>query len=203
MKTQKTKYKATPEAIHKPDESSEFTDKRKKNQRKRATKDRIMIIIVILLLLLLLFFGYFLVKKYNDKPSLDIDSGAVIGTVEPGTPHEEIVDMLNQTVTDSLMNIAIRTAITFADGESEGVFNIANADTNKYPQIVEIVDDASGRSIYKSGIIPVGHKIETAKLSYDLKPGTYNCTATFSAIDMETGGTIGKVKAEIIVYVIN
>ena len=68
---------------------------------------------------------------------------------------------------------------------------IVNEGVNNYPQVVEITRNDTGDSIYKSGAIPVGSKIEKAKLSVDLEPGTYECTALFYNVDPNTGNYLG------------
>ena len=45
--------------------------------------------------------------------------------------------------------------------------------------------------MYKAGAIPVGSKIETAKLSVELDAGTYECTAMFYNVDPNTGNYLG------------
>lgn len=68
---------------------------------------------------------------------------------------------------------------------------IVNESINRYPQVVEITRNDTNEVVYKSGAIPVGSKIETAKLSVDLDVGTYECTAMFYNVDPNTGNYLG------------
>jgi hypothetical protein len=73
-----------------------------------------------------------------------------------------------------MINISMNTSPIFADGTSEGNLMIVNESVNNYPQIVEITRNDTGETVYKSGGIPVGSKIESAKLAVDLPAGQYS-----------------------------
>ena len=96
----------------------------------------------------------------------------------------------------------MNTSPVFADGTSKGSLMIVNEEVNNYPQVVEISRDDTGELIYKSGAIPVGSKIESAKLSVDLDPGTYKCTALFYNVDPDTGDYLGCAGAVVTVTVL-
>ena len=90
-----------------------------------------------------------------------------------------------------MINISMNTSPNFANGTSAGNLMIVNESINRYPQVVEITRNDTNEVIYKSGAIPVGSKIETAKLSVDLDAGTYECTAMFYNVDPNTGSYLG------------
>ena len=108
---------------------------------------------------------------------------------------------LNEKVEEGMINISMNTSPIFADGTSEGNLMIVNESVNNYPQIVEIVRNDTGETIYKSGGIPVGSKIETAKLSVDLPAGQYECTAMFHNVDPDTGNSLGCAGAIIVITI--
>ena len=101
-----------------------------------------------------------------------------------------------------MINISMNTTPTFSDGTSAGNIMIVNEGVNNYPQVVEIVRNDNNETIYKSGAIPVGSKIETAKLAVDLPAGTYDCTALFYNVNPETGEYLGCAGAVITVTVL-
>lgn len=102
-----------------------------------------------------------------------------------------------------MINISMNTSPTFSDGTSEGNLMIVNEGVNRYPQVVEITRNDTGETIYKSGAIPVGSKIEKASLSADLDAGTYECTALFYNVDPDTGDYLGCAGAIITVTVLD
>ena len=77
-------------------------------------------------------------------------------------------------------------------GVEEGYINISMNTRND-----------SGDVIYESGGIPVGSKIEKAKLLKNLPAGTYECTAMFHNVNPETGESLGCAGAIINITVKN
>ena len=123
-------------------------------------------------------------------PGIVYDDGAVEGGWNEADT-EKIIASLNEKVEEGMINISMNTSPTFKDGTSEGNLMIVNEGINRYPQMVEITRDDTGETIYKSGAIPVGSKIESDTLDVELDAGTYECTAMFHNLDPETGVSLG------------
>lgn len=153
-----------------------------------------------IVILVLVFFGaaLFMFKSCSGDKAVDTtpnggvvyDSGAVAGGWDEADV-DKIVEGLNEKVEDGMINISMNTSPNFANGTSTGNLMIVNEAVNRYPQVVEISRNDTNEVIYKSGAIPVGSKIENAKLSADLPAGTYECTAMFYNVDAETGAYLG------------
>ena len=139
----------------------------------------------------------------NDPQNTGIvyDSGAVEGGWDEADV-DKIIEGLNEKVEEGMINISMNTSPNFANGTSAGNLMIVNEAVNRYPQVVEITRNDTNEVIYKSGAIPVGSKIENAKLSADLDAGTYECTAMFYNVDAETGAYLGCAGAIIKVTVL-
>ena len=90
-----------------------------------------------------------------------------------------------------MINISMNTSPSFENGSAAGNLMIVNEGINRYPQVVEIIRNDTNEQIYKSGAIPVGSKIESAKLNTVLSAGTYECTALFYNVDSNTGSYLG------------
>lgn len=116
---------------------------------------------------------------------------------------EEVREELNRKVEEGMINISMNTAPVFPDGGSEGSLLIVNSERNNYPQVVYIVRKDTGEEIYRSGAIPVGSKIERAKLAVPLPAGSYECVAYFNNVDPATGAVLGTAGAEIVITVQN
>lgn len=155
----------------------------------------VVIVIVILLLL------RSCVAPADDHGGIEFDPSATEGGWDEADT-DEIIAGLNEKVEEGMINISMNTSPVFADGTSEGSLMIVNEEVNNYPQVVEISRDDTGELIYKSGAIPVGSKIESAKLSVDLDPGTYKCTALFYNVDPDTGDYLGCAGAVVTVIVL-
>ena len=90
----------------------------------------------------------------------------------------------------------------FRSDISLGNLMIVNETINRHPQKVEIIRNDTGEVIYTSGAIPVGSKIEAAKLDVELEAGVYECTALFHNLD-DTGNIIGSAGAIITITIKN
>lgn len=174
----------------------------------REKDNRIYKIAGLVILVLLLLAALFLFRSCSaDHPDEDgpgdliYDDNAVNGDWEEADP-EKIIASLNEKVEEGMINISMNTAPVFADGTAKGNLMIVNEEINNYPQVVEITRNDTGETIYKSGGIPVGSKIETAKLDVDLPAGTYPCTAMFHNVTPDTGTSLGCAGASITVTVL-
>ncbi len=130
------------------------------------------------------------------------DPGAVIGGTDQAD-MDETISRLNQKVEEGMINISMNTSPYFEYGYSEGNLMIVNETINRYPQVVEIIRNDTKETIYKSGAIPVGSKIEYAKLDTVLNKGAYECTALFYNVDPNTGAYLGCAGAIILLTVLN
>ena len=137
----------------------------------------------------------------NPNPGIVYDEGAVEGGWNEADT-DKIIASLNAKVEEGMINISMNTSPNFRDGTAEGNLMIVNEEVNRYPQVVEITHNDTGEMIYKSGAIPVGSKIEHAKLSVDLPAGTYECTAMFYNVDPNTGNYLGCAGAIISITVL-
>ena len=141
-------------------------------------------------------------EEARAKAGIVYDSSAIEGGWDNLSP-EEIEAALNNKVAEGMINISANTAPIFEDGASEGNLMLVNESINNYPQMVQIIRNDTGEQIYQSNAIPVGSKIEHAKLDVILPAGTYECTAYFSNLDPETGDMIGTAGAIINITIKN
>ena len=146
----------------------------------------------------------------TDKPA-DVDDDTSAGlvfdeaAVEGGwesLSQEEVEAKLNEQLEEGMINISMNTSPWFEDDTSLGNLMIVNETINRHPQKVEIVRNDTGEVIYTSGAIPVGSKIEAAKLDVELEAGSYECTALFHNLD-DTGNIIGSAGAIITITIKN
>ena len=178
---------------------------------KRDAKSRTLVILAVVGLAAALTVGIFtavrLIRKpaqTKDDPKTGIvyDDAAVEGGWDNLSP-EEIAEKLNEKVAEGMINISMNTAPYFENGTAEGNVMIVNEAINNYPQEVQIVCNDTGEQIYQSKAIPVGSKIERAKLDVVLPAGTYECTAYFHNLDPVSGEIIGTAGAIITITIKN
>lgn len=178
----------------------------KENISEKKTKKRTVIavlgvlLILAVILLLLRSCGGGKLPQSTDDPGIVYDPSATEGGWNEAD-LDKIVDGLNQKVEEGMINISMNTSPSFENGTAEGNLMIVNESVNRYPQVVEITRNDTGDRIYKSGAIPVGSKIERAKLDVALTAGTYECTALFYNVDPDTGSYLGCAGAIITITV--
>ena len=171
--------------------------KKSETYKKIGIGAAVVVVLAIIILLLLRSCG----GPVDEPGGIEFDPSATAGGWDEAD-LDAIRDSLNEKVEEGMINISMNTSPVFADGTSKGSLMIVNAEVNNYPQVVEISRDDTGELIYKSGAIPVGSKIESAKLSVDLDPGTYKCTALFYNVDPDTGDYLGCAGAVVTVTVL-
>ena len=178
---------------------------------KRDAKSRTLVILAVVGLVAALTVGIFTAVRMLHKPTTSkddprtgivYDDAAIEGGWDNLSP-EEIAEKLNEKVAEGMINISMNTAPYFEDGTSEGNVMIVNESINNYPQKVQIVRNDTGEQIYQSKAIPVGSKIERAKLDVVLPAGTYECTAYFHNLDPVSSEIIGTAGAIITITVKN
>ena len=170
----------------------------------KQAKGNIRVVLAVVFLVCAIGAGIFLITRLVSKPltkeearaqaGIVYDSSAVEGGWANLSP-EEIAEKLNEKVAEGMINISMNTAPYFEDGTSEGNVMIVNEAINNYPQKVQVVRNDTGEQIYQSNAIPVGSKIERAKLDVALPAGTYECTAYFHNLDPVSGEIIGTAGA--------
>lgn len=181
------------------------TEKPKDEKKEKLLKVLKVAVLILFVLIVLLF----LFKSCSiDNDNTDQSTGLVYdpNVVDGGWDDadiDRIVASLNGKVEEGMINISMNTSPVFEDGASEGNLMIVNESINIYPQVVEITRNDTGETIYKSGGIPVGSKIERAKLSKDLPAGHYTCTAMFHNMDPDTGKSLGAAGAIVEITVLN
>ena len=170
---------------------------------KRDAKSRTLVILAVVGLVAALTVGIFTAVRMIRKPAqskddprtgIVYDDSAIEGGWDNLSP-EEIAEKLNEKVAEGMINISMNTAPYFEDGKAEGNVMIVNESINNYPQKVQIVRNDTGEQIYQSNAIPVGSKIERAKLDVALPASTYECTAYFHNLDPVSGEIIGTAGA--------
>ena len=178
----------------------------------KQAKGNIRVVLAVAFLVCAIGAGIFLITRLVSKPltkedargqtGIVYDSSAVEGGWDNLSP-EEIVEKLNEKVAEGMINISMNTAPYFENGASEGNVMIVNESINNYPQQVEFIRNDTQEIIYQSKAIPIGSKIERAKLDVELPAGTYECTAMFHNLDPETGDIIGTAGAIITITIKN
>jgi len=183
-----------------------MTDNEGRNRRGNRNRNALIVIAVLLAVAVIVF----LLRGCGEEKQTEqnvhgrgivYDPGAVAGGWDEAD-LDAVVEGLNEKVREGMINISMNTSPYFRNGSEAGNLMIVNEGANRYPQVVEIVRNDTGELIYRSGAIPVGSKIESAKLDTVLGAGTYECTALFYNVDPATGSYLGCAGAVIQITVL-
>ncbi len=167
------------------------------NKKKRGAGFYIGIVIAAIAIILALIFALFMFMNSTQETN----RGGSMGQLE-GKTTEEIQAELNKVVDEGMFNISIASLVEFEDGTSEGEIKIENSPANHYLMQVDVVLE-DGTTVYESPILEPNYHIQTAKLTKDLDPGTYQATAMFHALDPDTEKEVGQAAAQVILQVAN
>ena len=118
-----------------------------------------------------------------------------------GKSQEEIRAELDRVVDEGMFNISIAAAVMMDSGSAPAELRIENVPGNPYLMQVVITRDDTGEQIYQTDMIEPNHHIQRDALDVDLDAGSYECTATFFACDMETEEVVGQAAAKMLVVV--
>lgn len=83
----------------------------------------------------------------------------------------------------------------FESGGAQGEVFITNPIKNPYKMQVSVMLDEEEREVYRTDILIPGDRIRYAVLMEPLPQGTYDATAYFTILDLETEESVGKVAA--------
>ncbi len=170
---------------------------KKQKKQKKPASFWVAIILAIVAVIVAALFAF----QSCDFESTFRDPNQSLGQLE-GKTTEEIQAELDRQVEEGMFNISIASTVEFADGQSEGELKIENVPGNRYLMQVTITDDATGQVLYTSGVIDPNYHVQKAKLDVDLDPGTYDCTALFTALDPDTNEEVGQAAAKMTINVL-
>lgn len=175
--------------------------------REEEKKRKKKILLIILAFFVLAGVIYAILNRGGQEGSDNIFDTTIDSNAEKGgiamRSDEEIQEDLKRKLEESMMNISMNLSPVFHDGKSQGNLNIVNEEINNFMQVIEIYLKDTDELIYTSGGIPVGNKIEKAKLDVNLHKGVYDCVAYFNAVNAETGEFVGKAGAELKITIRN
>lgn len=174
-------------------------------EKKKKGKKKYLLLLLLLLLLLIpmiwLFKGFIGGEVPISIPGINWDQNQGVGDLT-GKSKDEIKAALNAKVAEGMINVSMNTNPIFETGTSKGTLMITNSVSNNHPQLVEIYTEDDNTLVY-SGAVDIGNKIEQSTLLVDLPKGEYNCLAYFSALNPETGESLGRTGAKIKITVLN
>jgi hypothetical protein len=173
-----------------------FTLDKEKNNNKRLWI--ILIIVVILLIAVIAVLAVVLFNKNSDNGNsgnsnqniAEESSGATSGVIGYETSAvatdqetlQELYDRMVEQAKEGTMALEMQTEAHSSNGKDFTCY-IANAYNNRYDMFVVIYDDETQQELYRSGLIPLGSRIESFISNIKLEPGTHVGTIVYNQVE--------------------
>lgn len=160
-------------------------------RRKRKTESRIFALFIAVSLLCIslivmtaasFYIKYSREELFSGIEGIDSSAKSAGGFFSP---------LLGQNPEDTF-SYEIKEKIVFDDADSAGEILLKNPDKNRYLMQMTLI--VNGKSVLKTGYIPPGNMIETARLERELKKGKYQAVALIEAVSPENGSVVGQLK---------
>ena len=125
------------------------------------------------------------------------------GNVKIGTLNDPVgrQSELNGIVDEGMLTFAINTTPCMQDGNSPVNLMVENPPNNGNRFTVTIIREDTGEEIYRSGYLDPEQYIDETELDVVLPKGEYLCSAYFDAYRVADNSYIGRVAAQITLYV--
>jgi hypothetical protein len=136
--------------------------------------------------------------EVHDDGTVDVagNDTFVILDAEDAAEAEEI----QKQAAEGRMNLDFKNVITIENGKN-GICDISNPETNNYDMYVSIWLNDTQEEIYRSGLIPLGAKIEQLELNRLLEPGEYTGIMVYN--QLENNKIVSQVNVEVTLKVLS
>lgn len=95
---------------------------------------------------------------------------------------QDAVNRLIEKAKEGQMSLEMQTVASSEDGRNF-TCHLANSVKNNYDMFMVIYLDATQQEIYRTGLIPIGARIEEFTLEEVLEPGTYEATIVYNQVE--------------------
>lgn len=161
----------------------------------RAVKALLATVIILLLAAVIALLILIIIKKdpgqtnpsanpVSDGRTLTYDSTVVLD--DPET-LQKLVDEMVRKAEEGTMTLEMQVDAVSDDGITFTCY-LANALENNYDMFMTLYLDETQEEIYRTGLIPLGGRIESFTLERALEKGSHSCTLVFNQVetDMQT-----------------
>lgn len=181
------------------------------SENKKQSSNKLLIIIIILLVVVICVGGvvaFLLISKSSEKDTelIEVHDDGTVDIAGNDTyvilDAEDAVDMdeLQKKADKGRMNLNFKNVITVENGKN-GTCDISNPETNNYDMYVSVWLNDTQEEIYRSGLIPLGAKIEQLELNRTLEPGEYTGIMVYN--QLENDKIVSQVNVEVTLKVLS
>lgn len=141
----------------------------------------------------------YLLTQNNSTVSneFEYENNATVGLM-PGVDRDALLAEMQNNVDESAIAFSLNSSPVLENAQINILFE--NPVGNNKDIVLEIFENATQNSLYKSKAIKEGNYIEKAKLNTALGKGEHPVTVYITAYDVETHEIIGQAAAEITIH---
>lgn len=156
---------------------------------KKKNSNMVQKILILVLSILVIVGAVFIILKIQktDKPA-EVNNNSNLKGYEanvilddPKTLQDAYDEMVKQAE-EGQMALEMQTTATSKDGKNFQCY-LANAKENKYDMYMVLYLDSTQKEIYRTGLIPIGGRIESFELDEKLEPGKYTATISYNQVE--------------------
>lgn len=156
------------------------------------SKEKRLILILSFMLLIILGVGISILLHRNQQEEsaspLSGNQYDVNVVVDDPVTLQQRVDEMVAKAAQGQMTLEMEVSASSQDGKNFTCY-LSNALENSYDMYMIITLDETQEELCRTGLIPLGGRIEKFETNKVLKPGTYTCTLTYVQVE-EDGETI-------------
>jgi hypothetical protein len=155
-------------------------------EKEKGNKKSVILIIVIIILLAVIGVLAWMVlhpKQETGSEEMPADEGIAYDTGVVAVDQESLQDAIDKMMAkDGTMALEMKMNAYSGDGVNYDC-DIANSPRNRYDMYMILYLDETQEELYRSGLIPVGKRIDHLTVSRALESGTHNCSLTFVQVE--------------------
>ncbi len=149
------------------------------NESKATPQKKNIVIIILVIIILALVAGgvaFYIIsnKDKSEEGNSKYDSNIILSEDDITTEKTE----------SGHMTLEMKTNAVSDDGENFTCY-LCNADENSYDIYITIATEDDNEEIFKSGVMPLGSRIETFTTTKKLEAGDYNTIITFHQLESD------------------
>jgi len=152
----------------------------KKDSAKKGSNKVVIVLLIIIILLLIGVIALVLLRGRGDDEEQEPGMGYEANVITDEESAQRAADAMKAP--EGAMTMKMTLFATSYDGENFSC-ELWNSEKNSYDLYLEITNDEDGSLIYRSGLIPVGSKLESFTTENKIPVGSYPATVTFHQME--------------------
>lgn len=157
------------------------------DNKTNSSKKIIIALIAVIVLLVVGIALFFVFNKKDDNKEQESTQSDIIGyesNVITDDP-EKLQDVLNdmyKKAEEGQMGLSMKSRAISDDGQTFSCY-LGNATNNSYDMYMILYRDDTQEEIYRSGLIPVGSRIESFTINNRMETGEYQATLVYNQVE--------------------